>query len=245
MRRIRVFASYRNLSADAVEGLDVVIVDVLRATTTIVFAVSQGASVLPLAGVDEALERGRELGDKAIVVGERMGQQLAGFHCNNSPTELAAFDLKRKTVVLTTTNGTQAVAASKPARRIFAAALTNAPALGEFLCKKGTLERDLAIICAGRNTGAIAFEDLLGAGAVVSAVEKAAKRGADLWLADGARVAREIFRRERARLHAAVRGSDAGRDLMKHGGRADIAVASAHGTVEAVARLRGGMFVTA
>ena len=102
-RRIRVFGSYRNLSAKAVEGLDAVIVDVLRATTTIAFAVSRGARVLALADEQDALRRGAELGEHAILVGERMGQRLAGFHCNNSPTELGAFELSGKTVVITTT----------------------------------------------------------------------------------------------------------------------------------------------
>lgn len=242
MRRVRVFGSYRNLSADAVAGLDVVIVDILRATTTIAFAVAAGARVLPLASAEDALARGRALGERAILVGERMSQRLPGFHCNNSPTELAALALRRKTVVLTTTNGTQAVVACAAARRIFAGAITNAPALGAHLCARGTLARDLAIVCAGRNTGALALEDLLGAGAIAAAVVAAAGRDR-VWLADGARLALAEFRRARRGIHAAIRQTDAGRDLVALGQRADVAAASAHGAVSTVPRMKGGIFV--
>jgi 2-phosphosulfolactate phosphatase len=242
VRRVRVFASYRNLSAKAVADLDVVIVDVLRATTTIAFAVSRGARVLPLADEADALARGGMDAD-AILVGERMGKRLDGFHCNNSPCELGAFALGGRVVILTTTNGTQAVAACANARRIFAGALTNAPALGRHLCTTGSLERDLAIVCAGRNTGAIAYEDMLGAGAVVDAVTSAA-RPDNLWLADGARLARDLFTRERAQLASAVESSDAAQELLAQG-NADVAEAATYGSIDSVAYLSDGMFVAA
>src|SRR5438128_2496432 len=104
------------MTPKAIDGVDVVIVDVLRATTTIAFAVSRGARVLALADDAEALARARALGDTAILAGEHMGTQLEGFHCNNSPTELARFDLANKTVVMVTTNGTKAIAACETAQ---------------------------------------------------------------------------------------------------------------------------------
>jgi 2-phosphosulfolactate phosphatase len=242
MRRVRVFGSYRNLSTDAIAGLDVVIVDVLRATSTIAFAVARGASVLPLAGIDEALARGRKLGDRAVIVGERMGKPLPGFHANNSTAELGRLELRKKIVVMTTTNGTQAVAACRAARRIFAAGLTNAPALARYLCRRGSPPRDVAIVCAGRSTGAIAIEDLIGAGAVAAAIERAAKREA-IWLADGAKLAVDVFRRNRRRLAAALRGSDAGKELVERGGRVDVTAAAAYDSIDAVVLLRDEVFV--
>jgi 2-phosphosulfolactate phosphatase len=243
-RRVRVFGSYRNLSDDAVAGLDVVIVDVLRATSTIADAVARGARVLPLAGIADALARGKELGAKAVLVGERMGAPLPGFHCNNSTTELAAIELRRKVMILTTTNGTQAVAACRAAHRIFAGALTNAPAVGANLCRRGALQRDVAIVCAGRATGALALEDLLGAGAVVDAIARATRTG-ELWLADGSRVALALFRRERSRLRAALRACDAGHELVAKGSGADVDAAAAHGRIRISVVLRDALFVAA
>ena len=233
------------MSTKAIDGIDVVIVDVLRATTTIVFAVSRGASVLSLADEHEARARGEALGDRAILVGEHMGKRLPGFHCNNSQAELAALELADKTVVITTTNGTKAVAACSSAHRVFAGALTNAPALGAYLCASGELERDLAIICAGRSTGALAYEDVLGAGAVTAAVLGATRAGADLWLADGARLAHEVFLRHREDLAAAVAGTDAAQELIDEGCGTDVTIAGTHGSNVAVPLLQGGMFVDA
>jgi 2-phosphosulfolactate phosphatase len=218
-----------------------VIVDVLRATTTIAFAVSRGARVLALADDAEALARAKQLGDTAILAGEHMGTQLPGFHCNNSPTELARFDLAGKTVVMVTTNGTKAIAACETAQRVFAGALVNAPALGRALCKTGELERDLAIICAGRNTGALALEDMLGAGAIASAVEEAT-RGGDLWLADGARLARDFFHLHRPDLSRAVAGSDAAQELVEKGYADDVVTCGTLGELVTAPYLVGGLF---
>lgn len=232
------------MSRSAVEGLDVVVVDVLRATTTIAYAISRGAKVLPLA--DAALAR-THAGTGAILVGEHLGKRLDGFDCNNSPTELAAFDLANKTVVIATTNGTKAVAACAGAHRIFAGALTNAPALARFLCRDGELARDLAIVCAGRSTGALASEDLLGAGAVIAgviaAVTEATRPAADLWIADGARVACDLFTREREDLLRALRSSDAAQELIDQGNTGDVDIAALHAAHDAVPVLEGGMFV--
>jgi 2-phosphosulfolactate phosphatase len=227
------------MTANAIEGVDVVIVDVLRATTTIAFAVSRGARVLALADDAEALARARDFGDTAILAGEHMGKQLAGFHCNNSPTELAQHDLENKTVILVTTNGTKAIAMCGAAHRVFAGALTNAPALARSLCRDSTLERDLAIICAGRNTGALAFEDVLGAGAVVAAVEEATR---DVWFADGARLAGDVFAAHREDLARAIASSDAAQELVEKGFADDVVACGTLGSVDTSPVLHGGMF---
>lgn len=86
-----------------------VIVDVLRATSTIVTALYRGAEkVIPVRGYDEALAIGRRLG--ALTVGERNGIRVEGFAHGNSPTELSRIPLEGKTIVIVTTNGTQVMA---------------------------------------------------------------------------------------------------------------------------------------
>jgi len=227
------------MSPKAIDGLDVVIVDVLRATTTIAFCVSQGASVVTLAKDADALARASELGASAILAGEHMGHRLEGFHCNNSPTELGRYELAGKTVIMVTTNGTQAIAACDSAHRIFAGALTNAPALARFLSRQG-LERDVAIVCAGRNTGALASEDLLGAGAIVTALADAT----DAWFADGAGVVRELFAHHRDDIAGAIARSDAAKELVEKGYAADVAVCSTLGSVDDIALFREGAFTS-
>lgn len=86
-----------------------VIVDVLRATSTIVMALYHGAEkVIPVMDYGEALAIGRRLG--ALTVGERNGIRVDGFAHGNSPTELSRVPLEGKTIVMVTTNGTQVMA---------------------------------------------------------------------------------------------------------------------------------------
>ena len=83
-----------------------VIVDVLRASSTIVAALWAGAEqVIPVEIAGEALDLGKSI--DAVLVGERGGKKIDGFDYNNSPTEMLGADIKGKTVVITTSNGTR------------------------------------------------------------------------------------------------------------------------------------------
>jgi 2-phosphosulfolactate phosphatase len=87
------------------EGVPVII-DVLRATSTIIVALSRGADrVIPVRDYDEALRLGSSLG--ALTIGERNGIKVDGFLYGNSPTDLMGLPLEGKTIVMVTTNGTQ------------------------------------------------------------------------------------------------------------------------------------------
>jgi 2-phosphosulfolactate phosphatase len=86
-----------------------VIIDVLRATSTIVTALWAGAGrVIPVVDAVEALRLGREI--DAVLVGERNGVKLDGFDYNNSPGEMLGADIRGRTIVITTTNGTRIMA---------------------------------------------------------------------------------------------------------------------------------------
>lgn len=83
-----------------------VIIDVLRASSTIIVLLARGAAkVVPVEDEVEALRLGKELG--AITVGERQGRKIQGFDHGNSPSEFLSADLTGRTVVITTSNGTR------------------------------------------------------------------------------------------------------------------------------------------
>lgn len=141
-----------------------VIVDVLRATSTIVAALYLGAArVVPVRDYDEALATGRRL--EALTVGERNGIKVAGFVHGNSPTELSSVSLKGKTIVMVTTNGTQimvegGIIASTLNAGVVAEAIAAVPhayllASGspkksdEDRCAAGLIEHIAEKICAG------------------------------------------------------------------------------------------------
>ncbi|MDI6897137.1 2-phosphosulfolactate phosphatase [Methanocella conradii] len=81
-----------------------IVVDVLRASSTIVAALWAGAKeIIPIEDANEALALGKKM--NAVLVGERNGVKLDGFEYNNSPSEMLAADLKGRTIVMTTSNG--------------------------------------------------------------------------------------------------------------------------------------------
>jgi 2-phosphosulfolactate phosphatase len=120
-----------------------VVVDVLRASSTIAIALDGGAcEVHPVRSVDEARQRGSELED-AVLVGERDRGTLEGF-VDNSPARVTELDLDDRPVVLTTTNGTRALHEARGAGRVLAGALVNESRLVEAV--RG---EDVALVAAG------------------------------------------------------------------------------------------------
>lgn len=123
------------------------VVDVLRATTTVAIALDRGADrVHPVKTPDQALKLADHLeaqGRQVVRVGERARGPLEGF-VDNSPATLADMDLAGQDVVMTTTNGTQALLAARPAGTVVAGGLVNAQALIEALDG-----RDVALVASG------------------------------------------------------------------------------------------------
>lgn len=122
----------RTLQASEAERIEpeetAVVVDVLRASTTIAVALARGASVVvPVETPEQALEVSEEFGDP-VLVGERARAPLEGF-VDNSPARLAELDLDGRPVVLTTTNGTGALLGARGARRVLAGSMVNASAI--------------------------------------------------------------------------------------------------------------------
>src|SRR5207302_699734 len=139
-----------------------VVIDVLRATTTIIYALVAGCScVRPCQEVDEAKELGSDLtAGTALLGGERGGQPLAGFDLGNSPGEYTSRLCKGKTVVLTTTNGTRAIFRAAEAERAILAGFVNYSAVCDQLQADS---RPIHLICAGTENE-VSLEDTLLAG---------------------------------------------------------------------------------
>jgi 2-phosphosulfolactate phosphatase len=145
----------------------VVIIDVLRATSTIATALHNGAqSVLPVATVARCIELGNELG--GITAGERDGKVAEGLSYGNSPFEYAPSFVGNRILVLTTTNGTKLLhmALDNGASEIITGAFVNLSAVCEHLVEK----RMPVILACAAWKDRINMEDTLFAGAVISRV---------------------------------------------------------------------------
>ncbi len=144
----------------------VVVIDVLRATSTITTALHYGAKeVLPVSSVEECLtykEKGFILG------GERNGKKVKGFDLGNSPFEYMNGVTKDKSIALTTTNGTVAIELSKKdATHVVAGSFLNLDALCDWLKQEN---QDTLLLCAGWKNK-FNMEDTLFAGAVVNQLD--------------------------------------------------------------------------
>jgi 2-phosphosulfolactate phosphatase len=186
-RQVRVHLVCDMVRPECLADTMVVVIDVLRATTTIVHALAAGCvAVRPSADVDEARQMaGAMRAGHVLLAGERDGRPLPGFDLGNSPKSFTATRCKGQTLVLTTTNGTRALVRCQHAARVLVGAFVNFSAV----CEQLRIDtRPVHIVCAG-NDGAVALEDTLLAGALVDFLcEHAAVE-----LDDGARVAWDCF----------------------------------------------------
>ena len=165
-----------------------VVIDVLRATTSLTAVFESGVSrVYPVAEVEEARSMYRGL-NGALLCGERHGVRIEGFDYGNSPSEFAKLDLSGKAIVLTTTNGTGAVLASRKASKIFAASIRNAAAVARRICAEH-LGESVSLVCAGTE-GSFSIEDFYAAGLVAAVLKEHGWRLRDL-AAAAALIARE------------------------------------------------------
>jgi 2-phosphosulfolactate phosphatase len=152
-------------------GRTVVVIDVLRATSTIVQALVSGARrVVPVASVEEAVRKAEELGRADVrLCGERDVLPIRGFDLGNSPEEFTPERVSGYTLVMSTTNGTRALLAATGCEQCLVGALLNAGAVAARLAAEG---HDAVLLCAGRE-GRFAYEDAYCAGVLLRALRQA------------------------------------------------------------------------
>jgi 2-phosphosulfolactate phosphatase len=201
----------------ALDGCVAIVIDVLRATTTVVAACGAGClGVIPVADSDaaRAVAAGRPR-DAVVLGGERGGEPILGFDLGNSPIEYTAERVGGRTVILTTTNGTRAMKSTGGARASAVAALTNVSAAAEWAVTQG---RHVTVLCAG-DDGALSLEDAVCAGLLV---QRMALRAPGVELSDAAVVALRLAEYYRGRLGEVGRDSRWARRLAQRGRSADI-----------------------
>lgn len=168
MTRVRTFLTPQEVDPGEVEGSTAVVIDVLRATSTIVEALAAGArAVYPTISSEEAIRLANSLGrDDTLLCGERKGLKVEGFDLGNSPAEFTAERVRGKRLVMSTTNGTRAFLAVEDADRVIAASLLNLSAAARAV---SGAER-LVLVCSGRENR-FSLEDALCAGMILRKLE--------------------------------------------------------------------------
>lgn len=165
-------------------GKTVVVIDVLRASTTIIAALQNGAKeIVPVASVEFAVKvSGGMFGGQTLLGGERNTRKIEGFALGNSPLEYIPGLVSGKTIVFYTTNGSKAIVKAKFAENLFVCSYSNISAVKNHLVRLG---KDFEILCAGKPNG-FSLEDFVCAGRLVKEVMEINE---DLEITDTAKVA--------------------------------------------------------
>jgi len=161
-RKIEVCLTPALIDLYAIEDSIVVVIDILRATSSIVYGIDNGAeAIIPVAQVEDCLN----YADKGyLLAAERNGEVVEGYDFGNSPFSYTADKVAGKTVVLTTTNGTKALhLARKRASKVVIGAFLNLTALCDWL---KTQDKNVLLLCAGWKDQ-FNLEDTIFAGAVL------------------------------------------------------------------------------
>jgi 2-phosphosulfolactate phosphatase len=185
-----------------------VVIDVLRATTTLTVALASGARTVHAIETPEAARARAAHEPGALLCGERGGRILPGFDLGNSPFEYTPERVGGRTLLFASTNGSVAMARAKSARRTWLGAFVNAAAVLDRLGDGG----DVVLVCAGK-LGRFALEDAACAGYLANGL---VARGARLEGAP-ARAAAGFAPRDAGEVRAAVVGCSHARELSALG----------------------------
>jgi 2-phosphosulfolactate phosphatase len=235
-------ADFSTLPGRDLGGTVCVVFDVLRATSSMIAALDHGARrIRPVATIDEALAQRRAEPD-VLLAGERNGLRIAAelaggveFDFGNSPREFTAERVASRSIVMTTTNGTRALAACAGARAVLVAGFLNLDAVARWLLRERPGK--LNLVCSGTYDEA-AYEDTLAAGALCDRLWSA---WADRDRSDSAAIARQVFLAAAGDLRgAAEQARNARRLLTIPELRDDVSFCLQRDTIVLVPQLRAG-----
>jgi len=203
------------LSLYNVEDYIVVIIDIFRATSSICYGIENGAeAIIPVAQVEECVAY-REKGTGYLLAAERDGSVVDGFDFGNSPFSYTAEKVAGKTVVLTTTNGTQALHLSRKAKKVVIGSFLNLTSLSNWL---KTQNENILLVCAGWKNN-FNLEDTAFAGAVIDHLTAVG----DYKMDDPALAAHDLYQLGKGDISAYLSKTSHGERMRKLGIEKDIA----------------------
>lgn len=233
--RIDLYLAPAAVERAPLQGRSVVVIDVLRSSTTIAWALRSGAAkVIPVESVEEATRLAQTLDAKTrLLCGERDGKKVGGFDLGNSPREYTRERVEGKTLVFASTNASPLMAQTLEGQDQVLLGYVNLGAVADALQRAG---RDVAVACAGRN-GRFSLEDSACAGALVG---RLAKLVPGLAWNDAAEMAAEYDRAHGHDVLGILARSEHGRYLAELGFEEDLPVCAAVDQVPLVPLLREG-----
>ena len=234
--KVNVMFTPANADDLSFSGKTTVVIDVLRATTTIINALHNGAKeIIPVASVEFAVKvSGGMFGGLTLLGGERNTKKIEGFALGNSPQEYAPEIVNGKSIILYTTNGTKALVKAKFSKHLFAASFLNLAAVAEHLY---LLNLDFEVLCSGRNNS-FSLEDSICAGKLISEIIKLKE---DLDLSDTAKACVSLSKSFGRNMLKMLMETEHGKLLMENGFENDVKFCSKVNIVNSIPSFNGNV----
>jgi len=215
--KINVILSPANVDELYFSGKTTIVVDVLRATTTIITALMNGAKeVVPVSSVEFAMKASSNMfGGQTLICGERNTKKIDGFNLGNSPSEFTSEVIGGKSIVFFTTNGTKAIVKAKYSDEVLIGSFMNISALAKYLADSN---KSFEILCAGRNSS-FCLEDTVFAGKLIAEVTSLTE---DVELSDSGLAAVSIAKSFGKNLKKMFTESEHGKLLIENGFAEDL-----------------------
>lgn len=221
----------------ALRDKTVVVIDILRASTTIACALHNGAKeIIPVTTIERAVKiSGNLFGDHVLRGGERNGKMIEGFNLGNSPFDYSDDKIRGKAIIFSSTNGSHAIEKARFARNVAIGGFVNMSLVVQFIRE---LNQDFIILCAGNN-GMFSLEDSVCAGMLVHRLTEA--EGVELSLSDAAIAATMLFKGYSRNLLKMVKNSEHGKYLTSIGFSDDLPVCAGVDTIPVLPQLLGNV----
>jgi len=238
MQQVNVDAvlTARDVHGPTVDGKVAVVIDVLRATSTITTALANGCTgVFPVLSPEEGHELAASFSPGSYVLGgERGGLKIQGFDLGNSPREYTPEQICGRALIMTTTNGTLAIRNCHSSYRLYVSSLLNAPSVAKAAARHG---RDVMLVCSGTH-GIFSLEDAYCAGMVAQEL-----RAGGAHLSDLAEACRIIFAGYSTSPLDLLRLAEHGKELLDIGFPEDLEYCARAGSLAVVPVLLDGKVV--
>ncbi len=217
-------------------GKTTVVIDILRATTTIISALRNGAKeVIPVATVEFAVKvSGGMFGGQTLLGGERNTKKIEGFALGNSPFEYSEDNIAGKSIIFYTTNGTKAIVKAKFSESLFICAFSNISALAKHLVN---LNKDIEILCASRLNN-FSMEDSVCAGKLITEI---GKLNTETFLTDSARASVSLSKSFGKSLLKMLEETEHGKLLIENGFEEDLKFCSKLNSTDAIPYYTGNV----
>lgn len=238
MIKISLYFTHQHVESELeLKDKNVVIVDVLRTSTTMITGLTNGAKeIIPTESVATAGMIGRNSEGQSLLCGERNGKIIEGFNLGNSIKEYAAEKVAGKTLIFSSTNGTPALIKSKFARTCVILGFANLSRVVGYLSKQ---HEDFIVLCAGKD-GEFSLEDTVCAGMLIHNLTK--KNAKEVYeLTDSARGALKLYESYKKNLLNMLKESEHGRFLESLGFEDDLAECSKIDVCSCLPVMRNGV----